>query len=74
MKKTLAAAAIVAASFFPAANAAVEVAPDAASVRPLLIGATAPGATLANRAGEPVELAKVLSNKPTVVVFYRGGW
>lgn len=74
MKRVLAAAALSAACLLPVAAADSTVAPSPKQVRPLLIGATVPPVTLATGAGEAVELAEVLSNKPTVVVFYRGGW
>jgi len=74
MIKTFAAIALMAASLVPATSAEDGVAGSAKSVRPLLIGATVPAVTLATADGKTVELGEVLSRKPTVVVFYRGGW
>ncbi len=44
------------------------------SVRPLLIGSDVPSATVLDLDGNSVGLDEVLGEKPTVVVFYRGGW
>lgn len=44
------------------------------TVRPLLNGMTAPAVTLLDQQGKSVELLAELGNKPTVLVFYRGGW
>ena len=46
----------------------------ATNVRPLLVGAQAPSVQLTSAGGEIVDLATVLAGKPTVLVFYRGGW
>jgi peroxiredoxin len=44
------------------------------AVRPLLVGARAPKVTLRDTQGAPVDLTALLAKKPTVLVFYRGGW
>ncbi len=74
MIKTFAAVILTAAFLFPASSADDSVAATPGGVHPLLIGATVPSVTLANSEGEAIELGEVLSRKPTVVVFYRGGW
>lgn len=74
MTKTFAAVALTVACLLPDSSADDTVAPSADRVRPLLIGATVPSVTLATSDGEAIELSEVLSRKPTVVVFYRGGW
>lgn len=43
-------------------------------VSPLLIGETLPKATLQDLDGANVSLQEILAKKPTVLVFYRGGW
>ena len=73
MKKALTAAALAACVLLPV-TPAEEVAAGPDSVRPLLIGATVPPVNLAGSDGETVDLGEILSNKPTVVIFYRGGW
>ncbi len=73
MKKALSAAAMAAWILLPA-TLAEDVAPRPEGVRPLLIGATVPPVPLTDSEGEAVDLGDVLSNKPTVVIFYRGGW
>lgn len=50
------------------------VAASAGEVRPLLIGAKVPEVTLKTATGKPVNLRKTVMEKPTVVIFYRGGW
>ena len=47
---------------------------SATEVRPLLIGASPGAATLRAADGSEVELEAALGGKPTVLIFYRGGW
>jgi len=47
---------------------------DANEVNPVEVGATAPNATLTKADGTQVKLHKLVSEHPTVLVFYRGGW
>ena len=56
------------------AAAAAEVPDSAEKVTPLLIGATAPDATLATPEGDDVSLKDLLAKQRSVLVFYRGGW
>ena len=74
MRKALTATALALACLIPVTAADDSVAPSSDRVRPLLIGATVPAVTLATGDGEPFELGEALSSKPSVVVFYRGGW
>ena len=46
----------------------------AEDISPLLIGEKLPAAQLLNSDGKAVELYSLLAAKPTVLVFYRGGW
>jgi len=46
----------------------------AEDISPILIGETLPNAYFQNAEGESVQLKAVLEEKPTVLVFYRGGW
>lgn len=46
----------------------------AEDIHPLLVGAEIPELILRNSEGDPVNLNEVISNKPTVLLFYRGGW
>jgi peroxiredoxin len=57
----------------PAAQAA-ELAAAATDIRPLLLGSEAPDVALRAVDGKDVTLGQLLSGKPTVLVFYRGGW
>lgn len=43
-------------------------------IRPLLIGAPVPKVTLQTVEGSPFDLGKAVSEKPSVLIFYRGGW
>lgn len=74
MTKAFTAVALTVACLLPASSADDTVAPSADRVRPLLIGATVPAVTLETADGKAIELGEVLSRKPSVVVFYRGGW
>ena len=47
---------------------------SAEEVRPMLVGAPVPGANLLDAAGEPVDLQVRMAQRPTILVFYRGGW
>lgn len=47
---------------------------NAADVTPILNGTQAPNATLKTADGSPVSLQALLMQKPSVIVFYRGGW
>ncbi|KJY95459.1 alkyl hydroperoxide reductase [Pseudoalteromonas ruthenica] len=62
--------------FSSVASAAVitNISDSAEQVRPLLPGLIAPDVTLKDTQGQPVALKKLLANKPTVLVVYRGGW
>lgn len=51
-----------------------QIAPKAEDVAPLLIGEQMPDATLLNSKGEEVKLNALLSQKKSVLIFYRGGW
>lgn len=60
--------------FWCSTNVSAQVPENAEDICPLLIGETIPKATLQDSQGKQVELVKYLSKKPTVLVFYRGGW
>ena len=47
---------------------------DANSVTPLLNGQVAPKTTLKMADGSPVSLQALTMQKPSIVLFYRGGW
>lgn len=51
-----------------------EVALSAGAIHPLLVGASVPSATVFGPEGEALDLAQVVTGKPTVLLFYRGGW
>ena len=52
-----------------------DVVPDSPNeVCPLLNGMEAPTVNLHDASGNSVNLAAIFEVKPTVVVFYRGGW
>lgn len=44
------------------------------NIRPILVGATIPDLVLANLDGESVRLMDLVSRRPTVLIYYRGGW
>ena len=43
-------------------------------IQPLIIGSQVPAVTLKTPEGTNLNLAEVVSNKPTVLIFYRGSW
>jgi len=47
---------------------------NAEDVQPLQVGDVIPETTLKTVDGELVSLSKLINDKPTILVFYRGGW
>lgn len=47
---------------------------DAADVNPVLTGTTIPNATVKTVDGKSVSVNELVSQKPTVLIFYRGSW
>ena len=78
MKRLVAMAMLMFACIAGASNAyALErgtIAEDADSVTPLLNGQVAPKTTLKMADGSPVSLQALTMQKPSIVLFYRGGW
>src|SRR4051812_24809426 len=50
------------------------IAPSAEEVHPLTVGAKAPAPQLVAPDGKEFDLAAALARKPTVLIFFRGGW
>jgi peroxiredoxin len=50
------------------------VADKAEDVHPLAVGKPVPDGFLTNLEGRKVEFKKLVAQKPTVLIFYRGGW
>lgn len=61
-------------SFFSCKSSAQNIPANAEDISPLLIGEVLPNASLQDIDGKTVALESILKNKPTVLVFYRGGW
>jgi peroxiredoxin len=72
--RTLLLAAIVYLLAIGSTAAAAEFATQPAQVRPLLIGSALPDAALRDLDGKSTTLRTAAAGKPTVLVFYRGGW
>lgn len=53
---------------------AFDIAPSADKITPILLGSTLPDPALRDRDGNATSLRKVVGGKPSVLVFYRGGW
>lgn len=51
-----------------------DVAPEPTAISPLLIGEKIPGITLSDVSGKKMNLLELAAQKPSVIVFYRGGW
>lgn len=49
-------------------------APDANDVRPLLVGSTVPDVHVTAVSGELLSLRELVDGKPSLLLFYRGGW
>jgi peroxiredoxin len=56
------------------ANAQSSYAQNAADVNPVLTGTTIPNATVKTIDGKSTAITDLVSQKPTVLIFYRGGW
>jgi peroxiredoxin len=65
---------VLAAALSVCSTEAMEVAASPESVRPLTAGSQAPTATIGGLGGESVELSTLFAAKPTVLIFFRGGW
>lgn len=68
----LAGAALVCATVSPSSAADVPAAAD--DVRPLLVGSAVPDVLLPTADGGEVNLLTEAQAKPTILIFYRGGW
>jgi len=62
------------AALLSAPFARAELAESAEQVRPILLNSSAPDSPLRTLADQPTTLHAALAGKPTVLVFYRGGW
>ncbi|MCO7224102.1 peroxiredoxin-like family protein [Pleionea sp. CnH1-48] len=51
-----------------------QIADSADNVTPLLNGQSVPDVIMWDEKGKPVKLRKYVAKKPTIMVFYRGGW
>jgi peroxiredoxin len=60
--------------FFCTTPIAAQVPEKAEDISPLLIGEVLPTASLQDSKGKSISLQDYLKIKPTVLVFYRGGW
>jgi peroxiredoxin len=52
----------------------ITVTEDATEICPILIGETLPDGTMTNLDKEKTSIHKLTESKPTIIVFYRGGW
>lgn len=50
------------------------IADSADEVHPLLVGQSVPAVNLWTGSGKPIAVSKLVAAKPTVLIFYRGGW
>lgn len=61
-------------SFSSIALDRTQIADSAENVTPILNGQKSPSSTLLTVDGAPVSLKALTMHKPTVIIFYRGGW
>ena len=66
-------AALVAAGFV-SGIALAEIPGSAQEVHPMMIGAKLPELTLKTDDGSSFDLNESVAGKPTILIFYRGGW
>lgn len=59
---------------FSAITWAGEVVYSASDVNPIKVGETVPSKVLLDSSGKEQDISKLLATKPTVLIFYRGGW
>lgn len=57
-----------------AAGSSAGIAPSPEAASPINPGVMAPEVRILDAAGESVALSAVLGGKPTILIFYRGGW
>lgn len=62
------------AALFAFSPALTDVPDKPEDISPLLVGETIPAVKLLNVAGQSVDLKAEVAKKPTILVFYRGGW
>lgn len=74
MKNLINLVAVMTLSFFGCKAQTNQTPIKAEDISPLLIGETLPKATLQDADGKTIALETILKIKPTVLVFYRGGW
>ncbi|MDF1576584.1 MAG: peroxiredoxin-like family protein [Bacteroidales bacterium] len=55
-------------------SAEAQLAEKAEDISPLLIGETLPDAVIRTPDGNAIKLLEVIGQKPSVILFYRGGW
>jgi cytochrome oxidase Cu insertion factor (SCO1/SenC/PrrC family) len=55
-------------------NSYAWIAENAVDISPLLIGEEIPDITLISTDGKQVTLASITGEKPSILLFYRGGW
>lgn len=73
-KKFVCTAILACIAFFSNALERSTIADAAQDVTPLLNGMSAPNTTVFTPSGAPVSLRAIVVNKPTLLLFYRGGW
>ena len=65
---------LISTPFNNAMSASGEVAGSPGQICPILVGKEIPQITLEDIDGNLFELKKAISNKPTVLIYFRGGW
>lgn len=74
MRHTLLTSLLAAASLFAFTLSGPDIPQKPEDISPLLVGETIPDVKLLNMEGQPIELKREVARKPTILVFYRGGW
>jgi len=58
----------------PSLTSQISVPNSPVEICPILVGDTIPNLTLHTQEGTPFDLKNAVKSKPTVLVFFRGGW
>ena len=74
MKNTTLAVSTLLLSLFASISLGAAIPSSPAEVQPLEVGSAVPAATVQTADGKDVQLAELTTGKPSVIIFYRGGW
>jgi hypothetical protein len=74
LRRTVCGLVLIAATTIPATGANEPIPDSPTEIRPLMISMEVPELSLLDGNGDAFDLNAALAAKPTVLIFYRGGW